>query len=771
MDIENELDEFKKQNTPALVGASVRGEEDSGEPSRSASRPVIKNTESRSNFVTLADLKAEGGLVDDTEGQMDAILDGEGHLKSDVLTDEVKMVPKAKPASETEGGVDVAEDNHMSVFGGNADAFVVPASGKASGYAGFAPKTKKVSPVTLVQDMELIHPEKVKSVDDIIDEVNTGKKSAAQDSLSRMMKDIEDLDFELGDEHEVQLDSEFIAPAARREGSSAAVTPVATPSDARGRSLARDSPTFKPHLARGDSYHGGLNDENVHHPINSSTHGERLPRHDPGAVRPAITNSSSLSYLRTISRSRSRMANDRKALGEDLSLDELKASGGLVNEASQETSTAPTYEDAIKKAMEFVDNTHVKTVKGNVGLEDVAEGGEPRQRTGLNSDDLLDRLANSAKELMLSEDEEDKEDEEERNEIDDTLPTAGESSTADPDADDDSVADLTIQGEAEEKEEGVEDQESVGAEKEVEPSEKEIEKGDSPKENVVDGTNENEPETEMENAEQPEQMPIDEANKVGTDDADEELPEEPSDTTEEHTDKPADKYVEDTCSDDESEAEESEKPLNVPPSVEEETDDTNGPETSDSGHVIGEEDPEEEEDLEAILAAAMAEQAAKGRAFDKNDELSVLVAGAVKEEKDKADNAEFDALVAGVARERALQSESSAMGQDGSVFVPKAAAKMTFEHEPVYIYTSLAGGFHIHNRTNRLITILTVNKIPYTVRDLGTDEEAKSIWRRFCGGKTLPGIVRGKDDYIGNWEDVEEANENYAIRTLIYESF
>ncbi|GME72230.1 unnamed protein product [Ambrosiozyma monospora] len=119
---------------------------------------------------------------------------------------------------------------------------------------------------------------------------------------------------------------------------------------------------------------------------------------------------------------------------------------------------------------------------------------------------------------------------------------------------------------------------------------------------------------------------------------------------------------------------------------------------------------------------------------------------------------------------RAKAAAAGGVGQDGSVHVPQPA-KMTFEDEPVYVYTSLAGGFQIMTRTNRLTTILTANRIKFEYRDLGTDEEAKKIWRRYCGGKTLPGVVRGKDDYIGNWEEVEEANENYEVRSLVYESY
>ncbi|KAH3680448.1 hypothetical protein WICPIJ_008277 [Wickerhamomyces pijperi] len=93
------------------------------------------------------------------------------------------------------------------------------------------------------------------------------------------------------------------------------------------------------------------------------------------------------------------------------------------------------------------------------------------------------------------------------------------------------------------------------------------------------------------------------------------------------------------------------------------------------------------------------------------------------------------------------------------------------KNEPVYIYTSLAGGgFHMPQRTNRLVTILTANRIPFKYRDLGTDEEARNVWRRHGGGKSLPGVVRGKDDVIGNWEAMEELNEEYKVHEAIYET-
>lgn len=91
------------------------------------------------------------------------------------------------------------------------------------------------------------------------------------------------------------------------------------------------------------------------------------------------------------------------------------------------------------------------------------------------------------------------------------------------------------------------------------------------------------------------------------------------------------------------------------------------------------------------------------------------------------------------------------------------------ESLPVYVFTSLAGGMQIVNRTNRLLTILKANGVKFEYRDLGTDEEAKKLWRRYAQGKTLPGIVRG-DDFIGNWEYIEEVNEDYRLREVLFET-
>lgn len=91
------------------------------------------------------------------------------------------------------------------------------------------------------------------------------------------------------------------------------------------------------------------------------------------------------------------------------------------------------------------------------------------------------------------------------------------------------------------------------------------------------------------------------------------------------------------------------------------------------------------------------------------------------------------------------------------------------ESQPIYLFTSLAGGMQIMPRTNRLATILQANGIKFEYRDLGTDDEAKKIWKRQADGKTLPGVVRG-DDFIGNWKEIDDANEEYKLHELLYET-
>lgn len=124
------------------------------------------------------------------------------------------------------------------------------------------------------------------------------------------------------------------------------------------------------------------------------------------------------------------------------------------------------------------------------------------------------------------------------------------------------------------------------------------------------------------------------------------------------------------------------------------------------------------------------------------------------------------AVVGGVG---ASQTEKEATtGGDDELDVSPEELKKHLQSLPVYIFTSLAGGMQIMQRTNRLTTILQANGVKFEYRDLGTDEEAKKLWRRYAQGKTLPGVVRG-DDYIGNWQEIDELNEEYMLLPRLWE--
>ncbi|KAK9375331.1 uncharacterized protein V1513DRAFT_457983 [Lipomyces chichibuensis] len=123
--------------------------------------------------------------------------------------------------------------------------------------------------------------------------------------------------------------------------------------------------------------------------------------------------------------------------------------------------------------------------------------------------------------------------------------------------------------------------------------------------------------------------------------------------------------------------------------------------------------------------------------------------------------------------EKRHASESTTAGEvepvlDASTDVPIAID----EDSKVYIYTSFTGGGmfgrNIMTATNRLQLILRSNNIGFEIIDVATNEQAKKLWGRSSKGKKLPGIVKGKD-IVGNYEDIEEANEFGEVQQLIAE--
>ncbi|CAK9440195.1 uncharacterized protein LODBEIA_P42950 [Lodderomyces beijingensis] len=199
-----------------------------------------------------------------------------------------------------------------------------------------------------------------------------------------------------------------------------------------------------------------------------------------------------------------------------------------------------------------------------------------------------------------------------------------------------------------------------------------------------------------------------------------------------------------------------------------------------SGDVDGPEDlekMEEEAEGEKEINLESAEEA-KGKI--PADEKAELESAENNEKESESAAANHKVRTTEVTKDVKYDSEATTPSNDGddgeqdddleNLNVSPEEIRKHLESLPIYIFTSLAGGMQIMPRTNRLATILQANGIKFEYRDLGTDEAAKKIWKRQAEGKTLPGVVRG-DDFIGNWQAIDEANEEYRLKDLLYENF
>ena len=883
MDMNIEVEEFKKKNAPSLIGSSIRDSSDQIPTLKSLDSNSTKTSffksDSASDLVSVDEIAKEGGLTtDQDEQELNDVLDKEGHVKKDlipdaVMSDELKsQVPSTSltPAELKELNVEeekIDDGNKETILGGDADKYLAPAGGTSSDYR-YPLKKKKGTNLTQSDDSStFIEPDKMRSVDDIINVVNKGDfekastlidgnvaKSICPSIKSLSLEEVKEAEDPPVPDSAIEVDSEFTPPAAMREGSESRLL-----EEQRSRSLSRNGHSSSqsnahgdmPNLARGESIHSGLNgDLSITSTYDKSSHSlvsERRPRHDPSG--PRIPNSSSLNYLRSISRSRSRMANDRRALGEEqLDSNDLRESGALINDDSM--SNRSDIEYAVNKALDFVEDTH--SVKGGKrlsdggdivknlqkGLAEVAEEEQASNRKTMNSNDLLDQLANSAMELMLDDEEEEGGNEEPANDeklldVDGANEKEREAVSTDSNTDEPASGKTIVEDKKDQ-----EDQEMNGDER---TSELNLKCGDKKKvrETEMKESNINVPsnveektgydskvataedkrseEVEIDDkmnakfAEKEIKIPQDaedeekekllrsnvqEANTYSKADGSDAIKKDEGDTkavensddekvensegqnleeigieqkkigsTEVEADgveEPVELEVSGVADDHSKTSAETDTPLSVDgKEVGNEEQKVLGDETADvDGEVATEADDEKLENNNSPSA-------------DENTGVAVESSQTAAVESladDKNDADDTDAVIAAAMREKAMKESYNPLGKDGSVFVPKVE-KMTFEDEPVYLYTSFAGGFQVTTRTNRLVTILTANRIKFEYRDLGTDEEAKKVWRRYSAGKTLPGIVRGKDDFIGNWQDIEEANEDYRVRSMIYETY
>ncbi|GAV30548.1 hypothetical protein PMKS-004062 [Pichia membranifaciens] len=883
MDMNIEVEEFKKKNAPSLIGSSLRDSSDQIPTLKSfdsnSTKTSFFKSDSASDLVPVDEIAKEGGLITDQDGQeLEDVLDKEGHVKKNlipdaVMSDELKsQVPATSltPAELKELNVEeekIDDGNKETILGGDADKYLAPAGGTSSDYK-YPLKKKKGTNLTQLDDSStFIEPDKMRSVDDIINVVNKGDfekastlidgnvaKSICPSIKSLSLEEVKEAEDPPVPDSAIEVDSEFTPPAAMREGSESRLL-----EEQRSRSLSRHGHSSSqsnahgdmPNLARGESIHSGLNgDLSITSTYDKSSHSlvsERRPRHDPSG--PRIPNSSSLNYLRSISRSRSRMANDRRALGEEqLDSNDLRESGALINDDSM--SNRSDIEYAVNKALDFVEDTH--SVKGGKrlsdggdivknlqkGLAEVAEEEQASNRKTMKSSDLLDQLANSAMELMLDDEEEEGGKEEPANDeilsgVDGANEEERETASADSNTDepasgrtivedkkdqedqemngDERTSELSLKcGDRKEVKETEVKESSINVPSNIEEKTGSLEGNDSKvataedneleKVETDDKMNAKLAEKEIEipqHAEDEEKEKllrsnVQEANTFsGANDSDAIKEDEGDTKAVEYSD---DEKVENSEGQDpeeigieqkkigsiEVEADGVEEPVELEVSGVADDHSKTSAETDIPLSVdVKEVGKEEQKDLRDETAEVATE--ADNEKLENNNSSSVdentgvavessHTAAAESLPGDKKDVDDTDALIAAAMREKAMKESYNPLGKDGSVFVPKIE-KMTFEDEPVYLYTSFAGGFQVTTRTNRLVTILTANRIKFEYRDLGTDEEAKKVWRRYSAAKTLPGIVRGKDDFIGNWQDIEEANEDYRVRSMIYETY
>ena len=845
MDMDAELKQFQKKNAPSLLGSSLRDSSDNVPTMKSLTSvlyspsTVYNGSEWTVEMDPVDAVRDCGGLVtDDYEEQLDDILDNSGHLKDNAIPDVVRMkgdesqrsplTPSEINKFDKDGSKD--DSQKISILGGDAEQFIVPASGATSNFKYPLRKKKGIKEVDNSK-LELIEPDNMRSVDDIINYVDKGEFEKASTLVDDRVAqticppikevDLDDIKEPEIPDHAIETDSTFTAPAAMREGSESIFREIQESRSSSRRPPLSSQPSYndRPNLARGDSMHSGLNGDlmisKTFDQSSNSLVSERKPRHDPSA--PKISNSSSLNYLRSISRSRSRAAREPKSFSTDSRLEstDLRQNGALIND--DEMSNAPDIEYAVNKALDFVEDTHSVqngqkiSESGDIvkhlqqGLAEVAEEEEASNRTYMNTTDLLDQLANSAKELMIGEEEEEGEEEEdeggEEKKVDKEKTQAKDLVQATENQQNDEATERPLDLSEKTVDSGVKDEEASNEiELLTETMEEDVSKVDDMVENVASDSTDvgkasaQESTDSLEATEEPKEVGNEEVSEAtvtqdapcaestkpdyevkkqeGDNAKDEEIPLKTETTKQADEGEETEQQSLKKEISEENEANDgltnSEK---IPTSAGEgqestssigqvETDTTKVANAESETKTAEVEDEDEDEDEEKSTSTESV----------KEDEGGIDLSGKKEEEPAKSEGDEINALIAAAAREQAMKASNSGLGKDGSVFIPKND-KMTFEDEPVYLYTSFAGGFHVSTRTNRLETILAANRIKYTYRDLGTDEDAKKVWRRYSAGKTLPGIVRGADDYIGNWEDIEEANEDYRVKSLIYETY
>ncbi|VEU23355.1 DEKNAAC104645 [Brettanomyces naardenensis] len=762
MDIEIKYQDFKEKHEPSLLGSTVRNESPSGErdnPLTDEAGPVThvikENPIEEDDKYDPSKLEEEGALLSgDEHDELNDLLDQEGQLKEEALQMKEKLrihTQQLKKKGKSSARKSLAYHRR----GSDTEMLPEDDNSTSTGHPTHIPKAHEGEDADSKKKIEYYRPHDTPTPNQIVEKVNDGSYVSRQ----REEKDIPEEGEEYEDDEEedeedeeekaleneiakklhlssvpepevpdatIENDSVYIPPAAMSEGSSSRLLQEQIRSRSRGsRSSDTSAVSERPHLASGESYHGGLSNDDFYSkgfPLDDVPRGtapvERRPRHEPGTVKKQM-HASSLNYLRSISSSRSRIDNDKVAQGYHFVEEgDLKDTGGLVNDnnLTQIADLEEAMDDVLKEVSKGTDNGRFKGVQDSItkaardtrtnDLDAVVENGEEEEKQKDAEEegekDQEEVNENVTSPLNVASDIQKHDDDEEKS--DDEKTESGKAEIDEPVNQSDVPQEKIVKDEEKQVEVGSEE---AKAEKET---------ADSRKEANESGKEANESGKEITEAEKE----ITETGKEPTKDGGEEVREAITDVTKDHGKEIANDTAEATTN-------ESEGAALVLPEVESRSDSVDAPQKERSEQAL--------------------DKSASEPVSNKDD---------------------IDSLIAAVEKERSANVQVSS--KVGETKVSKAG-KMTFEDEPVYLYTSLAGGMQIATRTNRLETILTANKVKFQYRDLGTDPEAKRVWRTYSEGKTLPGVVRGKNDFIGNWQDVEEANEEYAVRSLIYESY
>lgn len=803
-----------EDNTPSLIGASVRSVKLESDydaasyrsPSRSSRKYQVDDhkDEHEKNYTSVNELADEGALLND-EHEYEGLLDNSGKLKQNVSGSTViipgisneseeqeinflKPVTPPVALDESHEGlvvVDIQKKDRPDLAA-DTSAFASPYAGGGESKGGSSASIYELKNQDSTMSLAELIDSQIASMSAMTNDLQksiSDKKTSRSRSRPRMKSN---LSHSILPHSVIENDSLQQVPAGAREGMDSPLiqsrSQSAAPSDVKYNTRER------PHLARGDSYIGVTNDFEA-----------RTGRAPDRIDTLKSMRAGSRDYLRSVSRSRSRVAHDVPVTN-----DELVNEGALI---SDEFEHSPGMVDRIEAVVEEAEDTLSKNTSAFSEL---------KRRSVVSADQDFESEDNEVVTSVPSADFEEEEEEEKR-ELQDVkeenedkeIPHIMGHVPLEPGVDVVSSAPLADIEDEEEAEDAAEQEAQEEAEKDNLIHEDKI------VDEEVDSTTE--------------QQGI-ETIKDSTDDVSDDITEEVTENVAGEAIEEIDVTEEASEAADEPAIESVEEPVAPAEKADDTTAATVAGDTSDdTSKQIQVEESETREDPVSVKRVDIDAKESVSKVVDGLSELSIadvterLINELESEIKftttSKPYEGDFDESEVQPSSEEGTSKEplvdavetGESTAEKPEVTVEESKEKSTkvsiepadqieeisvaskdlkpdddfddiheptkeeiiemLKDEPVYIYTSLAGGgFMMPQRTNKLATILTANRVPFTYRDLGTDDEARGVWRRYSNGRVPPGVVRGKDDIIGNWEEIEEANEDYKVRELIYET-